>query len=407
MDKSDLNKKIIAFYILVALYSCFFATGNWYFLWKLYLSNKGVGLVDGISFGIAFLLQIPSGAVADIFGRRKTIGFAAIFMGVGYAITGYALSGVMILVGYVIYSIGSSFYTGADEALMYDYLKKNGKEDLWKKIVANKYIISRLAALGATLVGGWLFTFDIRLPSIIRGLFFILMLIPIFILPENFGRLTEDKITVKEYFNKIRDGMKQLAKPALLKVIPLITVVGGILTTMYVSGILRPLLLAHAGFGGDTQSYIIGVAGIITLILLLLYKHSPKNIPDHLFMWGIGLLTVFFFSMLDILPTNSWLMFLVGIQVLQGLYIPISSNIVNHEISSTHRATALSSLALIQSLPYILLAPIIGLYADKNQYNFIIIGIVGTTLLGIFLSFFLYLRFKKPSLKSVGGNSSS
>jgi len=398
MDKSDLNKKVIAFYILVALYSCFFATGNWYFLWKLYLNNNGIGFVDGISFGIAFLLQIPSGAVADIFGRKKTIGFAAILMGIGYAITGYALSGAMILGGYIVYSIGSSFYTGADEALMYDYLKKNGKEELWKKIVANKYIISRIAALGATLVGGWLFTFSIRLPSIIRGISFLLMLLPLFILPENFGRLTEDKITVKEYFNKIRDGMKQLAKPALLKVVPLIAVVGGILTTMYVSGILRPLLLAHAGFGGDIQSYIIGIAGIITLALLLLYKHSSKNIPDHLFMWAIGFITVFFFSMLGILPTSSWLVFLVGIQVLQGLYIPISSNIVNREISSTHRATALSSLALIQSLPYIVLAPAIGFFADKNQYDLIIIGIVGIISIGIFLSIMLYFRFKNSPI---------
>jgi len=32
--------------------------------------------------------------------------------------------------------------------------------------------------------------------------FFILMLLPLLLLPENFGRLSEDKITIKEYIDK-------------------------------------------------------------------------------------------------------------------------------------------------------------------------------------------------------------
>jgi len=39
----------------------------------------------------------------------------------------------------------------ADDALMYDYLKKNGLENRWKQVVANKYIIARIAALSSTL----------------------------------------------------------------------------------------------------------------------------------------------------------------------------------------------------------------------------------------------------------------
>ena len=315
-------------------------------------------------------------------------------MGIGYTVTGYAFSGVMILGGYIVYSIGSSFFTGADDALMYDYLKENNQEEKWKQIIANKYIVNRITALSTTIIGGWLFSQNVRLPSIVRGIFFILMLVPLFVLPENFGRVSKDKITLKEYVEKIRDGMRQLTQPALLKMIPLITVIGGILTTMYIGGILRPLLFTHAGLNGDIQSYVIGIAGIITLIPLFLYKHNSKNISDHFSIWFIGILTFICFFALTILPTRSWLLFLVGIQILQGLYIPISSNIVNREISSHHRATALSSLALIQSLPYIVLAPLIGILADKGQYNFIIIGIVGILLLGVALSSGLYLKLR-------------
>lgn len=395
MDNKALKRQIIAFYFLVALYACFFATGNWYFLWKLYLTNKGIGLVDAASFAAGFFMQIPSGAIADLFGRRKTIIFAAIVMAIGYSITGFAISGGLILIGYLIYSVGASFYSGADESLMYDNLKKYGQEDQWKKIVTNKYIITISAALSATILGGLLFGISVRLPSIVRGVFFLLMLAPAIFLPENFGKKSSEKVKFKEYLQHIKDGMKQIMIPGVLKVVPLVAVIGGVLTTMYVGGILRPLLFVKAGYGGQSQSYFIGIAGIITALALMIYKKYLSHVSSLFIIWVIGFITLFSFFVLNVLPSNYWLLFLIIIQMMQGLYTPVTSDIINHQVSSKHRATTLSTLQLIQSLPYIVLAPLVGALADSSHYQLIIGGITAIVFLGIVISFFLQVKSKE------------
>lgn len=394
MDK-DLQKKTLAFYILVALYSCFFATGNWYFLWKLYLTNKGIGVVDALAFAAGLLFEIPSGAIADMFGRRKTIFVAVIMMGLGYTVTGFAISGGMILTGYLVYAIGAAFFSGSDDALMFDILKKNKQEHLWKKIVTNKYIVSRIAALSATIIGGLLFTLSVRIPSIARGIFFILMVLPLVALPENYGKQSIGKFSWKEYFMHTIDGMKQLILPSIIKLLPLFIVVGGIVDTLYVGGILRPILLARAGYGGQAQSYIIGLAGIITTIILLIYKRNLSTFSDQFFTWILSIVALLSFVALGIIPSNLWLPLLIVIQIIQGLFMPTQSDFINHKIDSAHRATALSTIALVQDIPYVVAGPVIGILVDKSAYQTINLSICAFIAIGIILALILRLRTNK------------
>lgn len=390
-----LKRQITAFYIVIALYSCFFATGNWYFLWKLYLTNHGIGLVDGLCYAAGILAEIPSGAIADMFGRKKAIVLSAILMGIGYTITGFAFSGAVILVGYLIYSVGASFYSGSDDALMYDHLKKHNQEHQWKHIVTNKNIYSRIAALSATFLGGLLFALNFRLPSITRGVFFLLMLIPLIVLPENYGTENPDK-SFKKYMLHIAQGMKQLLLPSILKLLPLFIIVGSFVGTTYVGGILRPLLLAKAGFNGVTQGYVITFAGIITTIILLLYKRNLNKTSGSSSIWMMSIVTLLCFSMLSIVPSYFWLPLLVLIQILQGLFIPATSDYINHKIPSSHRATTLSTLSLTQSLPYVFAAPLIGSLADHSNYSMITWGIATAIFIAIAISLILYSRRTTP-----------
>ena len=390
-----LQNQITSFYIISSLQACFFATANWYFLWKLFLTNGGIGIVDGLCFTVGLLVEIPSGAIADIFGRKKTLMIAVVLMGIGYMITGFAVAGSMILAGYMIYSIGSAFYSGSDDALMYDHLKENKQEGAWKQIVTTKNIYARIAALTATLLGGFLFAYNFRLPAITRGLFFLLMLIPLMILPENYGKENPEK-TFKNYLSHIVDGLRQLLIPSIAKLLPLFVILGSVVGTMYVGGLLRPLLLAKAGFNGVTQSYIITFAGVLTAIALWIYKKNLDKISDTLAIWLMTIVTVLCFSLMGLLAPAYWLLMLILIQSIQGLFIPTVSDLVNHQIPSTHRATTLSALSLTQSIPYVIAAPIIGILADRSDYSAITWGITGLIMLAILASFYLsFVRTKK------------
>lgn len=381
----QLNNQIRWFYLLSALFACWFATGNWYFLWKLYLTNGQIGIFDSICFTAGMLVEIPSGAIADLFGRKKTLITACLLMAIGYTAMGLATSGGMILVTYLIFTIGFGFYSGADDALMYDRLIVDHQQDRWKEITATKNILARIAALIATGLGGYFFVLNDRLPAIVRGLFFLLMLIPLAKLPENYGRADIEK-SFKKYGAHIWDGINQLSLPTIRHMLPVLVAVGSVTSTIYVGGLLRPLLLAEAGHGGEEQSYILAAVSIITVLLLLYFRKSWRFFSEHKLIWFLSGLTAICFVWLGALPASSWLFVLMLLQVIQGIFLPLTSEFINRQIGSSHRATALSSLSLLQNLPYVIVAPLIGAAADTRQFGSINLGILGILLVSMLLS---------------------
>ena len=73
------------------------------------------------SFSVA-LFEVPSGYIADLFGRKKTIVISTIFAFIGYLVFSfyggfYAFAIAQILVG-----ISGSLMSGSDSALLYDTL---------------------------------------------------------------------------------------------------------------------------------------------------------------------------------------------------------------------------------------------------------------------------------------------
>jgi MFS family permease len=388
---NPLNSQIRWFQILSALFACWFATGSWYFLWRLYLENQQIGIIDSICFAAGLLLEIPSGAMADILGRRKTLILACILMAIGYVAMGLSFSGGMILLSYFIFTIGYSFYSGADDALMYDSLVENKKESQWKKVITTKNIIMRLSAITATFIGGYLFTINMRLPALVRGLFFLLMLIALIKLPENYGR-SDFKNSFQEYAKHIKDGVKQLLLPGITPLLPLFVVIGSLTGTIYVSGLLRPLLLDHAGYDGVQQSYIIGAAGLVTVIFLMFLRKYWELFSESAFIWILSLLIAGCFIWLSFASTQYWILVLVLIQIIQGIFAPLTSEFINSKIASTHRATALSALSLFQSLPYVIAAPLLGAAADTGQFFHINFGLMVLAISSILLAFWLNFR---------------
>lgn len=127
---TDIQKQIRLYYIYWALIGTWFATEIWIFFTRRYLTVGYIGIMEAITFGIGLLANIPTGALADRFRRRNTVMLGVLLGGLGFTLWGLATFGWMIFIGILIYSVGISFQTGADDAMMYDYLKAQNAEHL-------------------------------------------------------------------------------------------------------------------------------------------------------------------------------------------------------------------------------------------------------------------------------------
>ena len=104
------------------------------FLMKNGLNLFQVNLVNAIFFTTLFICEIPTGAFADIFGRKSSYMVSAILMSLSMFVYGSSSSFLGFVSAEMITAFGMTFRTGAFQAWLVDSLKHQGYEGSFNKI---------------------------------------------------------------------------------------------------------------------------------------------------------------------------------------------------------------------------------------------------------------------------------
>lgn len=92
------------------------------------LSYLDIGLVVGVGSICVNALEVPFGAIADVYGRRRCLVLALVAYIASFAIFGMALGLAWAFVAIVLYSIGEAFRGGTHKAMIFDWLRAQGRE---------------------------------------------------------------------------------------------------------------------------------------------------------------------------------------------------------------------------------------------------------------------------------------
>ena len=90
------------------------------------------------------VMEIPSGYLADIVGRRKTLIIGAVFMPLGIGVYAFTHSFTSFMIAEFIIAIGNSMRSGCDSALVYDTLIQLRKEYEYKKFEGRSFYYARI-----------------------------------------------------------------------------------------------------------------------------------------------------------------------------------------------------------------------------------------------------------------------
>lgn len=152
--------------------------------WVAILSSRGFSLVE-ISVAetvfhlVSLLLELPSGILADVFGRKRMLIVSAMLRmtaNVAMFLSG-GLSTVCISMGLTAASY--NFASGTGDALAYDSLKCAGQEGRFDRYESNQLTIYRLCGGLSTLCAGLALTLGYKIAyasSLVTGLMQILAL---------------------------------------------------------------------------------------------------------------------------------------------------------------------------------------------------------------------------------------
>lgn len=115
------------------------------------------------------LAEVPSGALADIVGRKRLLIFAALLMVMEMALIVFAPIGassllfLMFLGNRICSGLSEAAASGADEALAYDSLKALGREDEWAKVLERTTLVVSIGFFTTMILGA--FAYD---PAIVN-----------------------------------------------------------------------------------------------------------------------------------------------------------------------------------------------------------------------------------------------
>lgn len=148
-------------------------------VWVALLAARGfslweIGLAESVLHIVSLLFEIPSGMVADLLGRKRTLVFGG-FLGVAANILmAFAPNLFFICLAMGFIALSNTMFSGTNTALVYDSLKQAGRAEDYIKVSANESQISMAAnafgSLASTLEQFLHFTGFYLLSALFEGI---------------------------------------------------------------------------------------------------------------------------------------------------------------------------------------------------------------------------------------------
>ncbi len=105
----------------------------------------------------SIVLEIPTGALADSWSRRKMLALAPLIKSLCF-LTWWLADGSFYLfaLGFLLWSVASSFVSGTSEALLYDTLVRYGRRDDYERALGRRSFYFHIGLAIAMLSGGFI-----------------------------------------------------------------------------------------------------------------------------------------------------------------------------------------------------------------------------------------------------------
>lgn len=110
------------------------------------------------------ILEIPSGYLADVVGRKRTLVLGAVFFPLGFVLYAFTGSFLTFVMAEVSLAVANSMRSGCDSALMYDTLIILGREPEYRRFEGRSFLFTRIGTAAAAVAGGLLAARSLHLP---------------------------------------------------------------------------------------------------------------------------------------------------------------------------------------------------------------------------------------------------
>jgi MFS family permease len=353
----------------------------WIPVWVVFLTlEQGFSLAqvtaaDGLFFLAVCVLEVPTGAVADRWGRSRSIGLGCLALTGALFVFAYTTSFAIMLLSFGIWAVAVTLMSGADLALLYDSLKAMGREHEYEKHAGRGEASLWIGAAAATFIGGPIAAFTSIQFTIFIGVGVTLLAAAVaFLMVEPPHRA--DPAKQVRYVDTIATGLRIVWRDRALR---WLVIAGGVLgaclsAAMY---LVQPLLLDRGVGVGFLFSSLQVPTLLAGAVAALLVATLLRKVGEVTFITAVVAIGVAAYTGLAIVPTLAAFAFIPVIGMLESAMMPLVTGYVNRRAPSDQRATVLSLESLSRGLFIAPLGPAVGAVADAHgvEWGFALLGI--------------------------------
>ena len=349
------------------------------------LSYLQIGLLYSIRDVATNIMEIPSGLLADSFGRRKAMVGAFLSYIVSFLMLYLFKEFWVLALAMMLFASGEAFRSGTHKALILEYLKINDITDLKVAYYGMTRSASQMgSALNALIAAGLIFyTGNYRVMFLASVLPYVLDLINLLLYPAELdGKIRPDegkgvrerlKETLTSFWEIFRDGhqLRTLLNSA--------SFIGVFKTSKdYLQPVLAAWVLSAAFFPGlkvtQREAVVIGLVYFVIYLMTSFASRKAYSISNRFsslikavnitYLVGISLLLAAGILTYLELETLAVVCFF-GMFLINNIRRPINVGVISDQISSRVMASGLSAESLLTTLFTAVFAPLLGYMVDR------------------------------------------
>lgn len=357
------------------------------------LSFQQIGALLSAGLLAKVILDVPTGAFADIYGKKKSLLVSTVctFLGVACLLWGSSF-GVFFL-GFVLWGAGGAFNSGASNALLYESLQTSGREATFLMHAGRIQALFISFDIISGGLGPLLYASNVRLPYFISWTALFAVFPLQLLLVEKPLPHSGASSVFKKHLAQIISGLRSASRHQAFLWLTLFSLLLAVLSGVWLQMISLPFF-TQIGYTLEDLSVMAVFWNIMQVTSTFFVDKIEHRLGENKSFLAIVLLLPPVFFLLAICRN------LLGSALLAGFYLSLASfgeviiqAYLNHHIQTANRATLLSISSMAVSVVTLMALPLFGLVIDATSTLFTLY-VLGGLALGAG-GFLLFGRAKK------------
>lgn len=334
-----------------------------------------VGVALELSF---FIAEAPTGALADVYSRKWSVIVGFVLVGMGFILEGAVAVFATILLAQVVWGVGFSFISGAQQAWLADELRDDSET---ARVFVRASKVESAGALGGIALSVAIASVNVGLALIVGGVMFVLLAVFLAVaMPERgFSRPSDgERVGWRSAARVLRTGIGAVRASRVLTALIVIEIFAGMSTEPF-----DRLWAKHALDTFEFPIVELPILGELDPVVWFGIVHAAASLGGLLAIWAIERIVpverpgtpriiLFIYNAAMICAVAVFaiaadfhlaLGMVVITYVLHRVAEPFTAAWINRIARSEYRATVFSIHEQGNSLGQIAFGPVMGIYA--------------------------------------------